>query len=118
MTSNCLDKALFYLKALYTTEKSHRNIEKMTDGYSKKDYFKIQHFISESPWSAQYAMADAAKDVTRLLEGRKHIALVIDETGEGKKGTESVGVGHQYCENLGKTCNSQSGIQAKNSGVC
>ena len=112
MTSNCLDKALFYLKALYTTEKSHRNIEKMTDGYSKKDYFKIQHFISESPWSAQDAMADAAKDVTRLFEGRKHIALVIDETGEEKKGTESVGVGHQYCGNLGKTCNSQSAVCA------
>ena len=111
-TGKCMDKAIFYLKALYTTEKTHRNIEKMTDGYPKEDYYKIQHFISESPWSAQEAMADAAKDVNSLFRGRKHIALVIDESGEEKKGDESVGVGHQYCGNLGKTCNSQSAVYA------
>ena len=111
-TGRGIDKALFYLKALYTTEKSHRNIEKMTDGYPKEDYFKIQHFISESPWSAEDAMADAAKDVNQLFAGRKHMALVIDETGEEKKGSESGGVAHQYCGNLGKTCNSQSAVCA------
>jgi SRSO17 transposase len=109
-TGKCYDKAIYYIKALYTTEKSHRNIEKMTDGYSKEDYYKIQHFISESPWSAAEAMADAAKDVNSLFEGRKHIALVIDESSEEKKGIESVGVGHQYCGNLGKTCNSQVAV--------
>jgi SRSO17 transposase len=108
----CIDKALFYLKALYTTEKSHRNIEKMTDGYPKEDYYKIQHFISESPWSAAEAMASAAKDVNTLFESREHIALVIDESGEEKKGNESVGVSHQYCGNLGKTCNSQLAVYA------
>ncbi len=82
----------------------------MTDGYPKEDYYKIQHFISESPWSAAEAMACAAKDVDRLFEGRKHIALVIDESGEDKKGIESVGVGHQYCGNLGKICNSQVAV--------
>jgi len=82
----------------------------MTDGYPQKDYFKMQHFINESPWYAQYAMADAAKDVNRLLEGRARIALVIDESGEEKKGIFSVGVGHQYCGNLGKTCNSQVAV--------
>ena len=106
----CYDKGLYYIKALFTTEKSHRNIEKMTDGYPKVDYYKIQHFISESPWSAADAMADAAKDVNQLFEGRKHIAFVIDESGEEKKGIESVGVGHQYCGNLGKTCNSQVAV--------
>ena len=109
-TGKCYDKAIYYIKALYTTEKSHRNIEKMTDGYSKEDYYKIQHFISESPWSAGDAMADAAKDVNRLFDGRKYVALVIDESGEEKKGVESVGVGHQYCGNLGKTCNSQVAV--------
>ncbi len=110
--SKCIEKALFYIKALYTTEKSHRNIEKMTDGYPKEDYYKIQHFISESPWSAGEAMSEAAKDVNNLYIGRKHVALVINESGEEKKGNESVGVGHQYCGNLGKTCNSQSAVYA------
>lgn len=82
----------------------------MTDGYPKEDYYKIQHFISESPWSAQEAISAAAKDVNTLFNGRKNIALVIDESGEEKKGNESVGVSHQYCGNLGKTCNSQSAV--------
>ena len=55
-------------------------------------------------------MADAAKDVNRLFAGRKHVALVIDESGEEKKGIESVGVGHQYCGSLGKTCTSQVAV--------
>ncbi len=109
-TGKCFEKAIYYIKALYTTEKSHRNIEKMTDGYPKEDYFKIQHFISESPWSAVDAMADAAKDVNDLLKNQQHVALVIDESAEEKKGVESVGVGHQYCGNLGKTCNSQVAV--------
>ena len=112
MTGNCFDKALFYLKGLYSTEKSNRNIEKMTDGYSSKDYFKIQHFISESPWSARMAINDAAKDVNLIFAGNSKVALVIDESSEEKKGTESVGVGHQYCGNLGKTCNSQVAVFA------
>jgi SRSO17 transposase len=112
MTGNCFDKALFYLKALYSTEKTNRNIEKMTDGYSSKDYFKIQHFISESPWSARLAMDDAAKDVNLMFAGNSKVALVLDESSEEKKGTESVGVSHQYCGNLGKTCNSQVAVFA------
>ena len=63
-----------------------------------------------SPWSARDAMADAAKDVNRLFAGRKHVALVIDESGEEKKGIDSVGVGHQYCGSLGKTCTSQVAV--------
>lgn len=109
-TGNCLEKAIFYLKSLYSTQKTHRNIEKMTDGYPSQDYFKIQHFISESPWSAEEAMADAAKDVSQLFEKCEQVALIIDESGEEKKGKESVGVGHQYCGNLGKTCKSQVAV--------
>jgi SRSO17 transposase len=82
----------------------------MTDGYPEEDYYKIQHFISESPWSAKDAMAEAAKDVNALFEGQGHVALIIDESGEEKKGDKSVGVGHQYCGNLGKTCNSQVAV--------
>jgi SRSO17 transposase len=111
-TGACFDKAKFYLRGLYTTEKTHRNIEKMTDGYPGEDYYKIQHFISESPWSAKDCMASAAQDVNALFAGHRQVALIIDESGEEKKGTKSVGVGHQYCGNLGKTCNSQVAVFA------
>src|ERR1035437_1682823 len=55
-------------------------------------------------------LAEAAKDVNALFEGQGHVALIIDESGEEKKGDKSVGVGHQYCGNLGKTCNSQVAV--------
>ena len=82
----------------------------MTDGYPPEDYYKIQHFISESPWSAKEGMAAAAKDVDTLFAGQEYVAFIIDESGEEKKGVKSVGVGHQYCGNLGKTCNSQVAV--------
>jgi len=111
-TGACFDKAKFYLKGLYTTEKTHRNIEKMTDGFPGEDYYRIQHFISESPWSAKDCMGAAAQDVNSLFAGQPKVALIIDESGEEKKGVKSVGVGHQYCGNLGKTCNSQVAVFA------
>ena len=38
--------------------------------------------------------------------------LKIDESGWVKKGDKSVGVGHQYCGNVGKVSNSQVAVFA------
>ena len=40
----------------------------------------------------------------------KLTGLIIDETGTEKKGYKSVGIGHQYCGNVGKTANSQVAV--------
>jgi SRSO17 transposase len=53
-----------------------------------------------------------AKDVSASLPKRKLTGLVIDESGWVKKGDKSVGVGHQYCGNVGKTANSQVAVFA------
>lgn len=48
----------------------------------------------------------------RLKNIQKGYSLIIDGTGTLKKGGESVGVGWQYCGNVGKTANSQVAVMA------
>jgi SRSO17 transposase len=99
-----------YIQYLFTTEKRSRNIERMMEGYSAKEYHQIQHFISEANWSARLVMDDAALEVNKLFSGNKSVGLLIDESGEVKKGDDSVGVSHQYCGNVGKLANAQVGV--------
>lgn len=70
----------------------------------------MHHFISESTWDASGVMDKVAKDVSKALPKQKLTGLLIDESGWEKKGDKSVGVGHQYCGNVGKTANSQVAV--------
>ena len=89
-----------------------RNIEQISDTLGTRDYFQLQHFITESNWDAQNAIDLAAKQTSKALPKRKLTGLIIDETGTVKKGEKSVGVGWQYCGNVGKTANSQVCVMA------
>ena len=66
----------------------------------------MQHFITESNWNVQDAIDMAAKQTSKALPKLKLTSLIIDETGTVTKGEKSVGVGWQYCGNVGKTANS------------
>ena len=72
----------------------------------------MQHFISDSNWSYRDTMDVAAKQTSHSLRKVKLTGLILDETGTEKKGDKSVGVGHQYCGNVGKTANSQVAVMA------
>lgn len=82
----------------------------MTDNFTEKHYHKIQHFISESPWSARDLMDSVAQDIHVLLKDEPTIGLLLDESSEEKKGDSSVGVSAQYCGNLGKQANCQTAV--------
>ncbi len=56
------------------------------------NYFQMQHFITESNWSARQLMNQVAREVSLTLPKKKLTALVIDESGWTKKGKKSVGV--------------------------
>ena len=45
------------------------------------NYFQMQHFITESNWSARELMDQVARDVSATLPKRKLTALIIDESG-------------------------------------
>jgi len=107
-TKMFFDKAQQYTQGII---QSHRcNIEEISDTLLESNYFQMQHFISDSNWSYRDAIDVAAKQTSKSLPKTKLTGLIIDETGTEKKGDKSVGVGHQYCGNVGKTANSQVAV--------
>ena len=104
------DKAQQYSQGIL---QSHRcNIEEISDTLLEFNYFQLQHFISDSNWSFRDAIDVAANQTSSTLRKVKLTGFLIDETGTEKKGDKSVGVGHQYCGNVGKTANSQVAVMA------
>jgi len=108
-TKKFFDKAVLYANGIILSQV--RNIERICEDMSA-DYFQMQHFITESNWDSRALMDQIAKDVSEVLPKRKLTGLIIDETGWVKKGDKSVGVGWQYCGNVGKTANSQVAVMA------
>ncbi|RPH33343.1 MAG: IS701 family transposase [Bacteroidales bacterium] len=88
-----------------------RNIERISENLNS-NYFQMQHFISESNWDGRSVINLVAQEVSQILPKRKLTGLIIDESGWVKKGVKSVGVGHQYCGNVGKTANGQVAVFA------
>ena len=102
-------KAEIYAQGLLLSDT--RNIEKLSETMDS-NYFQMQHFITESTWSGRELIDQVAKEVNSLLPKHKLTGLIIDESGWVKKGYKSVGVGHQYCGNVGKLSNSQVAVFA------
>ena len=67
-------------------------------GESEQD---LQHFVSQSPWSADVLLEGLAKATATTPPAY----WVIDETGFPKAGRPSAGVQRQCCGALGKTAN-------------
>lgn len=108
-TKKFFDKAEKY--SLGILKSQMRNIERISED-QRVDYFQMQHFITESNWDARGVIDQAAGTVSSVLPKRKMTALIIDESGWVKKGDKSVGVGRQYCGNVGKIANSQVAVFA------
>ena len=109
-TKTFFDKAQLYTQGILRS--NLRNIEQICDTLQYPDYYQMQHFVTESNWDHQLAIDKAAIITSKALPKRKLTGLIIDETGTVKKGEKSVGVGWQYCGNVGKTANSQVAVMA------
>ena len=80
-----MPQATIYTELLIATERGSRNIEAMMDNLSAKEYHQIQHFISESGWSADALKISVAQDINELFKNEKSVALLLDESSEEKK---------------------------------
>ena len=64
----------------------------------------LHHFLTKSPWSAKELRKQRLSLILQGLEG-KRIFLIIDETGDKKKGRRTDYVNRQYLGKLGKIDN-------------
>jgi SRSO17 transposase len=68
----------------------------------------LQHLLSRAKWDA-YAIRDDLRDYVIDAFADPGAVLVVDETGDVKKGVESVGVQRQYTGTAGRIENAQVG---------
>jgi SRSO17 transposase len=61
----------------------------------------LLHFLTESPWKSSQLREARLRLILQVLTGRE-IILIIDETGDRKKGETTDYVKRQYIGNLGK----------------
>ncbi len=78
---------------------------------SEQPIQNMQHFISESPWSAR-ALIGALQDDIGAEEAFAESVLVIDESADAKAGEMSAGAGRQRNGRLGKVDLCQVGVFA------
>jgi SRSO17 transposase len=69
----------------------------------------IQFFVGAGKWDDEAVMAELRAHVRDELAGPDGV-VVIDPSAFPKKGTESCGVGRQWCGRLGKLDNCQVGV--------
>jgi SRSO17 transposase len=71
----------------------------------------LHHFVAKGEWSDTALLARVRAAVLPLIESQGPVqAWIVDDTGFPKKGRHSVGVGRQYCGQIGKQDNCQVAV--------
>ncbi|BAZ28558.1 transposase (plasmid) [Cylindrospermum sp. NIES-4074] len=71
----------------------------------------LHHFIANSEWSVEKLRSRRIEEIKRALDG-KAITIVIDETGDRKKGKKTDYVARQYLGSVGKIDNGIVSVNA------
>ena len=99
-----------YVQGLIQAET--KNMERMEEVVPEADHQVLQHMLSESAWSERAVLDQIAQEASQRLGTDEGTSLIIDESGIPKKGRHSVGVGRQWCGQIGKVDNCQVGVFA------
>jgi SRSO17 transposase len=83
-----------------------KSMQPISSRVAPEDVEQIHHFVGTSCWKTA-PVEEVLWQKADVLLGGDTSYLIVDDTGLPKKGTESVGVAHQYCGALGKQANCQ-----------
>ncbi len=75
----------------------------------------MQHFLARARWDAD-AVRDDLRGYVAAQLGDRRAVLVVDETGDLKKGTATAGVQRQYTGTAGRTENAQVAVYLSYAG--
>jgi SRSO17 transposase len=107
-THNTSNYGVKYVNGLLRmeTERNMANIARKTE----VDDQRMQHFMSNSPWSGPKLIQRIQEDIRMHPEFTTGAMLILDESAEQKAGDSSSGAGRQYNGRLGKIEMSQVGV--------
>lgn len=71
----------------------------------------LHHFLANSDWSVDRLKQKRLKKLKKALDGNK-ITVIIDETGDRKKGKKTDDVARQYLASIGKVDNGIVSVNA------
>lgn len=77
----------------------------------------MQHLLGRARWDADRVRDDVREYVLEPL-GDEDAVLVVDETGDVKKGTHTAGVQRQYTGTAGRIENAQVAVHLVYAGLC
>ena len=100
-----------YLQGLMS-DLPNKSVETMMlhlNGDDPKAIRNMQHFVSQGSWQDKTILARHWQEVNQDL-GDEDGVLIADSSSFPKQGSESVGVKRQWCGQLGKTANCQTGV--------
>ncbi|WPV67789.1 IS701 family transposase [Chitinophaga sp. LS1] len=110
-TKDGTSNAASYLKGLMVSRR--RNCQVMAEELQNTSQQCLHHFITIGKWCYSKLMDRITLDFWHLLQQsglEDDTCLIIDESGNPKKGRLSAGVKRQYCGQIGKTENRQVGV--------
>ena len=93
------------------SELKRKSLPAIARAVGLKDAQPLHHFLTESPWRGAALREQRLLLLLKVLKGRE-ILLIIDETGDAKKGRSTDYVKRQYIGNLGKVENGIVAVSA------
>ena len=100
-----------YLHVGLISEIPRKSLPAIAQVVGLKDSQNLHHFLHHAVWDTSQLRASRLQLVKRVL-GDRSIILIIDETGDRKKGNATDYVAKQYIGNLGKTANGIVSVNA------
>lgn len=104
-------EAFKYLHLGMISEISRKSLPAIARAVGLKNEQVLHHCLTESPWSVAALQERRLGLILQQLKG-KAITLVIDETGDRKKGSTTDYVARQYIGNIGKIENGIVSVNA------